>query len=139
MQLDTSNLRKAIDTLERSLRVADEAAGSSDRDLMETVRAGVIQNFEMAYEQSWKFIQRWLRENQTPEDADYPRTRKELFRMAARHGLINDPLPWFSYGDARNLASHTYNTEQAVSVYNAVKRFLPDAKALLARLEALHD
>lgn len=45
----------------------------------------------MAYEQCWKFIQRWNSENQSPEDADIPRTRKELFRVAARLELISDP------------------------------------------------
>ena len=139
MPLDLSSLKKAINALDRSLRVAAGAAVSSDQDLAETIQAGVIQNFEVAYEQSWKFIQRWLRENQSPEEAEHPRTRKELFRMAARYGLIDDPTPWFSYGDARNLSSHTYNAEQAASVYDSAKSFLADAKALLARLESLHD
>ncbi len=62
-------------------------------DLRDTVRAGVIQNSKVAYEQCWKFIQRWIRENRTPEDADHPGTRKELFRLATRYGLVADPLP----------------------------------------------
>jgi len=69
-----------------------------DVDMRETVRAGVIQNFEVAYEQCWKMIQRWIKENKTSEEAEHPRTRKDLFRMAARCGLIDDPLPWFAYG-----------------------------------------
>jgi len=39
---------------------------------------------------------------------DLPRTRKELFRVAARDGLVRDPLIWFGFGDARNLTTHTY-------------------------------
>lgn len=69
------------------MNVADEQIDAPSTDL----RAGVIQNFEVAYEQCWKFIERWIRENRAPENADHPRSRKELFRMAARHGLISDP------------------------------------------------
>jgi len=141
MTLDLTSLKKAIDSLERCLAAANEIAkaGTGNANVVEGLRAGVIQNFEVTYEQSWKFIQRWIRENKSPDDADNPRTRKDLFRMAARYGLIDDPNPWFSYGDARNLTSHAYNSEQAAAVYESARLFLPDAKALLARLGSLHD
>ena len=108
-------------------------------DLRETVRAGVIQNFEVAYEQCWKFIQRWIRENRTPEDADHPLTRKELFRLAARYGLITDPLPWFEYSDARNLTSHTYDAKQAEVVFAVAGHFSIDAQYLLKQLKERND
>ncbi len=141
MALELKSLKKAIGALERSVTIVDTAAKveSLDDALQETIRAGIIQNFEVAYEQCWKFTQRWLRENRTPEDADHPRTRKELFRVAARHGLIEDPLPWFAYGDARNLTSHSYDEETAESVYQTAVQFIADAKLLLAKLEALND
>lgn len=103
------------------------------------IRAGVIQHFEFTYELCWKFIQRWIRMNKTPEDADCARTRKELFRMAARYGLIADPTPWFAYGEARNITSHTYNEETAEAVYEAALQFVADAKYLLAQLEKFND
>lgn len=137
--LDLSSLKKSVEALERSYETARLGMDSFGEDLRLTVRAGVIQNFEVAYEQCWKFIQRWLRENRVPEEADLPRTRKELFRLAARHGLIPDPLPWFEYGEARNLTSHTYDKSQADLVYAAAGRFIPEARALLARLEKLND
>lgn len=107
--------------------------------MQETVRAGVIQNFEVAYEQCRKMIQRWIRENRTPEDADNPRTRNELFRMAARYGLVSDPEPWFAFGEARNLTSHTYDESRALSAYDAALKFLPLAEELLGRLERSND
>ena len=139
MPLELESLNKAVDTLGRSLRAAHSNKESMSEDLRETVRAGVIQNFEVAYEQCWKFIQRWIRQNRTPEDADFPRTRKELFRMAARYGLISDPLPWFAFGEARNLTSHTYDEAQAASVYETAERFLPHARELLSQLENRND
>ena len=108
-------------------------------DLRETVRAGVIQNFEVSYESSWKFIQRWLRENGPPHEADAPRTRKDLFRMAANADLLEDPVPWFRFGEARNLTSHTYDEAHAQGSFEVAASFLPYAKQLLARLELRND
>lgn len=139
MTLDLSSLENAIAALQRSISVAQSEALLTDEDMREVVRAGVIQHFEVAYELSWKFLQRWIRENQTPEDADHPRTRKELFRQAARYGLISNPEAWFGYGDARNLTSHTYNESQAELVYDSAKRFYQDAKYLLEQLKASND
>lgn len=139
MALDLSSLEKAIDALQRSVNAAQSGAGSLNEDIYEAVRAGVIQNFEVAYELSWKFIQRWIRENRGVDEAEHPRTRKDLFRLAARYGLVADPEPWFAYGDARNLTSHTYNETQARFVYEAAEDFLGDAQCLLKQLRSAND
>lgn len=139
MPLDLSSLRKAVDSLERSVGISESGAASGNPDLEVTIRAGVIQNFEVAYEQSWKFIQRWIRENATPEEATHPRTRKDLFRLAAKYELIAAPEPWFEYGDARNLTSHTYDEERADEVFTIASKFLKDAKGLLKSLEGGND
>lgn len=141
MSLQLQSLDKAIKALERSLVLADGLFKDIkiDPDLHETVRAGVIQHFEVAFELSWKYIQRWIRENKTPEDADNPRTRKDLFRLAARYNLIANPSAWFDYGDARNLTSHVYEESKAEIVYKIAKIFLNDAKYLLTQLEKSSD
>lgn len=141
MQLDLSSLHKAILSLERAVRVSGEKISQSGTpgDEIELLKACVIQNFEITYELCWKFIQRWIRENRTPEDADHPLTRKELFRMAAQYGLIADPLPWFAYSEQRNLTSHTYDEDTAQMVYETAIRFLPDARYLCRKLEESND
>lgn len=141
MTLDLSSLCKAIDSLERTLRVAEDRALAAelDNDAREAIRAGVIQNFEFTYELCWKFMRRWLKENADVEEAESPRTRKELFRLAARFGLIREPLSWFSYGDARNLTSHTYDEETAESVYETALGFVEDARYLLDKLQERND
>lgn len=139
MALELESLELAVDALRRSIDAARRGSGIDDADLRETIRAGVIQHFEVTYEQCWKFMQRWLRENQSPEPADYPRSRKELFRMAARMGLVSDPLPWFNFGDARNLTSHTYDTRQAEAGYKTAQDFLPYAQEFLSRLREKND
>ena len=131
MVLDLYSLEKSLKALEKSLIVAKSEIVVSDSDLDATIRSGVIQNFEVAYEQCWKFIQRWIRENRTPADADHPRTRKELFRLAAKYELISDPLPWFEFGDARNLTMEIYDADKANSIFKSAKQFLPYAKELV--------
>lgn len=139
MPLELGSLRKSIDALGTSLDVAHDKSISGSTALRDTIRAGVVQNFEVAYELCWKFVQRWLRINLSPEDADRPRTRRELFRIAARYGLISDVEAWFAYGDARNQTSHTYDERQAAAVFAVAERFAVDARNLLERLESLND
>ena len=134
--LHTDNLEKAVAALKRSLDVFESRRSDSDSDLLETIRSGVIQNFEVAYELSWKHIQRWIKTNRSAEEAENPRTRKDLFRLAAKAGLISDPFPWFAYGDARNLTSHVYSGEKADIVLQVAKSFLNDARYLLRQLIA---
>jgi nucleotidyltransferase substrate binding protein (TIGR01987 family) len=141
MKLDLSSLRKAVESLERAISVTNDDtffAGLSD-EAREAIKSGVIQNFEVAYEFCWKYVQRWLKENVPVEQAERPRSRKELFRLAARYGLINDPETWFSYGDARNLTTHTYDENTAGSVYDTALVFVKDARGLLNKLEESNE
>jgi len=140
MALDLSSLKKALTSLDNAIQVATAGQMTKrDEKEQEVIKAGVIQNFEFTYELCWKFIQRWLRENRTAEEADYPRTRKDMFRMAAREGIISDPLPWFEYSDVRNVVAHTYNRENAEKVFQAAIKFMKDAEHLLRQLEERND
>ncbi|MDD2772907.1 MAG: nucleotidyltransferase substrate binding protein [Elusimicrobiales bacterium] len=137
MKLDLSSLKKAVGSLGQALETASSTGFMKkltrvQRDL---VKAGVIQNFEFTYELCWKFTQRWLSANANREDAQSPLTRKDLFRMAAQHGLIKKPENWFAYSEARNITAHTYDTKKAARVYAQAAPLLADAKYLLAQLQ----
>lgn len=140
LELDLSSLREAVHAMSETLARANDEnlMGSLDEVTQYAIRAGVIQHFEFTYELSWKFIQRWLRNNASPEDAQ-PLTRRELFRTAARYGLIADPQPWFQYSEARNLTSHTYDRIVANQVFAVAARFLADSSYLLEQLELRND
>jgi nucleotidyltransferase substrate binding protein (TIGR01987 family) len=141
MGLELGNLRRAISALDSLLSRLDDSGWMAQQDeiVRQGLRAGAIQHFEFTFELCWKLIQRWLRDNAPAADADLPRSRRELFRQAARFSLIADPVPWFGYGDARNLTSHTYNEATAETVFRAAQQFLPDARRLLHTLEAAND
>ncbi len=68
-----------------------------------------------------------------------PRTKKDLFRIAARNGLIDNPQAWFQYNEARNLTSHTYDEGNAETVFRKAVEFVSAADRLLGELEATND
>jgi nucleotidyltransferase substrate binding protein (TIGR01987 family) len=136
MKLDLSNLEEALRSLRKAKKVAEKyITDEAKQDLYEVVRAGVIQNFEFTYELCWKFMQRWLKNNQTRYEVDLPRTRKDLFRIAAQCGLIADPVQWFDYGEARNSTAHTYDQDKAEKVYQVAVLFVADAEYFLKQLQ----
>ncbi|HUU03301.1 MAG TPA: nucleotidyltransferase substrate binding protein [Myxococcota bacterium] len=139
MALDLEGLEKTVASLRDAVAVAgdEQFMASLDEVKRDVIRAGVIQNFEFTYELGCKFIKRWLALNAGPEAAD-PLTRRDLFRLAARHGLIDDPPKWFEYADARNITSHTYNRQTAERVYRLAIEFSRDVQLLLAKLKS-HD
>ena len=137
MNLYLDSLAKSINALERAVKTAS-SLDTFDKDLQEAVRAGVIQNFEVAYEQSWKMMERWLEENVGTVYVNV-RTRRELFRRAAESLIIMDVDRWMEYHEARNRTSHTYDEETAQSVFEEATEFVHDAKRLLRTLERHND
>ena len=137
MNLQLDSLAKSIDTLERSVKTANRV-DDSDEDLQEAVRAGVIHSFEVAYEQFWKMMQRWLKENIGAASVDGV-TQRNLFRLSAKNHLIADAERWMDYHKARNSTSHTYNEEAAENVFAEATEFVHDSKQLLSVLEERND
>lgn len=135
MSLQLDSLVKSIEGLERSIKTANRV-DNSDEDLLETVRAGVIQHFEVAYEVSWKMIQRWIKENIA---IDVKITKKALYQRAAEYSLIADVEIWMEYHNARIATSHTYDEDAAIEVFLIATEFVHDAKQLLSVLEERND
>lgn len=141
MPLNLTSLKNAVAAMAELIEKTKDPSFLSGLDdiTAKAVQAGCIQYFEFTYELCWKFIQRWIENNQNREEAKFPRSRKEFFRLAAKYSLIADPEPWFEYADARNLTSHTYNSDTARQVFEVATRFVDDAATLLVQLEASND
>lgn len=140
MNLDLSSLHKAVESLEKTLEVADDKdfiSGLTDNQ-KDAIRAGVIQNFEFTYELCWKFMRRWLEVNLGSTYVEGV-SRRQLFRLSAENKLIADVDQWMEYHDARNETSHTYDEDTAEDVFATAREFLPDAEKLLQALEARND
>lgn len=134
--LELEALENSILALENSIEVYKRIVNDNknDKKLIDALRSGVIQNFEVAFEQSWKFIVRWLNENISYGIAQGI-TKKELFRLAGEHLLIDDVSKWIYFKDLRNQTSHIYSKTTANEVLKSALQFLPYVKYLIKRLK----
>lgn len=138
MPLDLKSLESAVASLERSIHAAAIHESTLPADLRETVRSGIIQNFEVAYELSWKMMKRWIEANISAEAVDGV-TRRELFRHAAENRLIDNVDLWMGFHASRNETSHTYNQETAEEVSATARSFVSVARSLLEALQRRND
>ena len=140
MALDLSTLTASIGALRRALHASVAGAQWSglSPEIREAVKAGVIQNFEVAYEQSWKMMRRWLEVNPMAGDVSGASMR-QVSRLAAKAGLIDDVELWMKFHQTRYQSSHTYNVKTAELVFSISSQFLPEALHVLGLLEARND
>ena len=138
MKLELTSLESAVASLERSIHAAATYEATLPPELRETIRSGIIQNFEVAYELSWKMVKRWIETNISAEAVDGV-TRRELFRQAAENRLIGDVDLWMRFHSSRNETSHTYDQETAEEVSASAKEFLSAAQSLLTALRERND
>ena len=140
MPLELDSLRKSIQALTDLLAVSenDTRMGQLSEVERNGIRSGVIQNFEVTYELSWKLMARWLNTQIGAGIADGV-TRRQLFRLAAENRLVPDVDLWMQHHEARNATTHIYDEEKAVEVYRATREFARDARRLLEALEARND
>src|ERR1700712_234715 len=137
MPLVLDTLRNALAALRAVQAKSEDAAFMATLDTVtrEAIRSGAIQHFEFTFELAWKFTRRRL-------EADIGRSsvdgipRRDLFRIGAENGLIDDVEAWFQYHLARNRTSHPYDPSIVPSLYARSLDFANDAVALLAVLEA---
>lgn len=136
-KLDLSSLQKAIIALDDAFMLVNNQAWFEQQNepLQKTLIAGLIQHFEFVYELSVKMLKRRL-------EMDFPSTDeidhanfRDLLRIAAEYGLIEDVSHWFDYRKMRNITSHTYDEDKAHHILQGIEGFLPDAKQLLQQLE----
>lgn len=128
VELDT--LRSAIDAFDGALGWANNAdfMDSLPEGARAVFRSGVIQCFEVAYDESRKAMLRWIKESDIP-------VRGNLFRNAGALGLIDSVEAWREFRLARNRTSHFYDESFAEDAFAIAADFLTQARQLLAALE----
>ncbi|TAN52661.1 MAG: nucleotidyltransferase [Methylococcaceae bacterium] len=122
-QLSVDVLRKALASLKKAV--------AKHKD--EYVRDAAIRRFEYAYELTYQRLKYCLVQDEGIAQVRRL-SRKDLIRLAAEKGLIENAAAWFDYHAARNEA-YEHNDETAERIYLIAARFLPDANLLLAELE----
>ncbi|MBI3117862.1 MAG: nucleotidyltransferase substrate binding protein [Candidatus Hydrogenedentes bacterium] len=132
--LDTTQLDKSILTLQKSLELLLQSKRGSTE--YEVFRNATVKGFELTLETSGKLLRRALRAYMGSPRAVEGLTYKDLFRHAARHGLITVEAVdrWFEYRDNRNTTAHDYGLAFAEETLRLLPAFIGDARALQERL-----
>ena len=134
MALNTSHFAKCIETLEVSLKhLGNETPGTTDYDVF---RYAVVKGFELCLELAGKLLRKSLRKfGGSPREID-ALLYKDVFRRAAKHGLLDSPEVerWFVYRENRNQTAHDYGAGFAEATLVLLPGFLTDARRLETRL-----
>lgn len=133
--IDATFLRRCLRTLEHALT----ALRASDPEAIEydVFRAACVKEFELVLEQGGKLLRKRL----APYFASNRRADslvfKDLFRHAARHGLITTDAceRWLEYRDSRNETAHDYGEIFAEATLELLPAFISDAGGLADMIE----
>ena len=135
MDLSFGQLEKALSARQTADKIWRRYEHTADIELKETARSGTIQNFEVASEQSWKLLKRWMEHHLGVQDGEVTQ-RRQLFRLAGKNGLIQDVDQWWGFHEARNKTSHVYQEQAAIDVARIARSFIAPCGELLAALKA---
>jgi len=131
MSFHSDTLKKSLDALKLSLDALNANEGKVDEGTWYTLRSGVVQNFEAAYELARKILERWVSINIA---TDSWKTRREFYELLEKRGIIEDSNLWLSFHAARNASSHNYSENIAVAAADDAVKFYPAAIAVLEKL-----
>lgn len=120
LESQIKDLEKALNRLKEALNLPGNIAINQDAS---------IQRFEFTFELCWKVLQTIV--NQNIQNIYGP---KNVFREAAKIGLIENPVKWFGFLENRNLTVHTYVEKIARKVYKTAKEFIPVVEELLLKV-----
>ena len=140
MSIDTAFLRRCIQTLEIVSNGIDKQK-ETDANLYDIYRAACVKEFELVIEQSGKLLRKRLAAYFSSNRQADRLTFKDLFRNAAKHGLIESETVerWLHYRNNRNDTAHNYGEDFAEATLRLLPAFVADAKALADVIEVAND
>ena len=102
------NFKRALENLKRSLSTPI----TEPRDV-----SGIIKDFEMAYELSWKVLKKKLK-----QDGHETMGAKDVYTKAFQLNYISDQEIWLSMINDRNQTSHVYDESDAKKIIEQIKQ-----------------
>ena len=140
MRIDTTFLRRCINALEFALGEMDKLQDAEEY-VHDIYRAACVKEFELVLEQSGKLLRKRLAMFFAGNRQADRLTFKDLFRHAARHGLVDIAAVerWFDYRENRNRTAHDYGRDFAEKTLRLLPAFIADANALADMIEAAPD
>ncbi len=130
MNINTEYLMRCIHTLQMALAQLPQY---DENDIWYDIyRAACIKEFELVLEQSGSLLKKRLRPYFASNGQADQLTFKNLFRHAAKHGLISVASceRWLEYRDHRNDTAHLYGAGFAEKTLALLPQFIADAAEL---------
>ena len=112
-----------------------------DEPLYDIYRAACVKEFELVLEQSGNLLRKrlaaYFSSNRQADRLPF----KDLFRHAARHGLMDVEASerWLAYRDNRNHPAHDCGEDFAEQTLKLLPTFIADAKVLADMIELTDD
>ena len=140
MSIDATFLRRCIEALETALREVERHREAGDV-LYDIYCAACVKEFELVLEQSGKLLRKRLAAFFASNRQADRLTFKDLFRHAAKHGLMESEAieRWLHYRNNRNDTAHNYGEDFAEATLKLLPAFVADAKTLASMIEAAND
>ncbi len=117
-----------LENLEKALRQFDTALREPETPI---VRDASIQRFEFSYELLWKTLKSFLEEIHGVRSVSPRQVFKEAFALS----LIDEEMVFIEMIESRNELAHTYNENQAKSIYKKCPSYLTAMENVFRRLK----
>ena len=139
MNINTDFLNRCIQTLETAFRQLTQYEMSEIT--CDIYRAACVKEFEIVLEQSGNLLKRRLRPYFAGNRQADRLTFKDIFRYAAKHGLISIGCceRWLEYRDNRNETAHAYGEGFAATTLKLLPSFFADAREVAAVIAEVFD
>jgi len=122
---------QALGQLEKAVEL------SRQRPLSELEEQGMIQAFEFTHELAWNVLKDFLEDRQGLHNLY---GSKDSTREAFKRGLIENGEVWMDMINSRNLTTHTYNSDVARGIVQAiVKDYYAEFRRLLDTMKPLTE
>ncbi len=105
LEIAQSKLSDALEQLEEAIK--------DPIDSHHLAIDGTIQRFEFTFEFLWKWLKLII--SGKGIEVNFP---KDVLKKAYKTKMIEDESIWLQMLNDRNLTSHTYNSDLAISIYN---------------------
>lgn len=97
------------------------------------LKMGAVQAFQICHELCWKIVKKVVIKLSTIQ----PQYSRDVYREAAKIGIIDNPESWFNFIVLRNQTVHTYLDDVLDEVIAKLPIFQKEAEKLIHNLQKL--
>lgn len=130
MEIDITNLKSALQTLQASMKTLEE---NKSCDFVDMLEDSCIKRFEYTLEIARKTMKRVLKKLYGKSEEEL--TVNNTFRLMQGYKLIPQWENWKEYYEKRNNTAHEYNLEKSRALIEIIPRFITDTKTLIRNIE----